>query len=130
LIEDYVMPSWKYCLVLFTIAVVGAAAPAHSQSPPPAAPAPVEPAAPAADKPPAADKAKAPTAPSAETLKRAKAVGLRPEVRKSGTVYCWEDASTGTRFTTKKCVDENQLDDMIAQREAQQDKMRRAVGSQ
>jgi hypothetical protein len=116
------MPSWRYCLVIFAIAVAGAAAPAHSQSPPPAAATPVEPAAPAADK--------APAAPSAETLKRAKAVGLRPEVRKSGTVYCWEDATVGTRFTTKKCVDENQLDDMIAQREAQQDKMRRAVGSQ
>ena len=122
------MPSWKYGLVIFAIAVAGAAAPAHSQSPPLAAATPVEPAAPAADKPPAADKA--PAAPSAETLKRAKAVGLRPEVRKSGTVYCWEDATVGTRFTTKKCIDENQLDDMIAQREAQQDKMRRAVGSQ
>lgn len=122
------MSSWKYCLVIFTIAVVGAAAPAHSQSPPPAASTPAEPAAPAADKPPAADKA--PPAPSAETLKRAKSVGMHPEVRKGGTVYCWEDASVGTRFTTKKCVDENQLDDMIAQREAQQDKMRRAIGSQ
>jgi hypothetical protein len=120
------MLSWKYRLVIFTIALAGAAAtansqaPANSQSPPPAAP--------AADKPPAADKA--PAAPSADTLQRAKAVGLKPEARKGGTVYCVQDATVGTRFTTKKCYEENQLDDMIAQREAQQDKMRKAVGSQ
>jgi hypothetical protein len=126
------MPYWKHCLVTFTIAVAGAAAPAYSQSPPPAtsAPAASPPAAsaPAESAAPPADNT--PPGPSAETLKRAKSVGLKPEKRKNGTVYCWEDATTGTRFTTKKCIDEDQLGDMIAQREAQQDKMRRAVGSQ
>lgn len=110
------------CRVMFAVAVIGAATSANSQSPPPAA------GVPAADKPPAADTA--PATPSAETLKRAKSVGLRPEVRKGVTVYCWEDATIGTRFTTKKCVDEDQLADMVSQREAQQDRMRRSIGSQ
>jgi hypothetical protein len=46
-------------------------------------------------------------------------------MRKGVTVYCWEDATIGTRFTTKKCVDEDQLVDMIPQREVQQDNLRK-----
>jgi hypothetical protein len=70
-----------------------------------------------------------PPPPSADTIKRAKAVGMHPEVHKGVTVYCWEDATIGTRFTTKKCVGEDQLNDILEQREAQQDKMRRGPGS-
>ena len=56
---------------------------------------------------------------SEDTLKRAKAVGLHPEVRKGVTVYCWEDADLGTHFPSKKCVDENRLDEMIQKLEIQ-----------
>lgn len=122
------MPYWKHC---FVVAVAVAAVPAYSQSSPAAAPPPATSAPTTAAEPAAVPPAdSSPPGPSAETLRRAKSVGLRPEKRKNGTVYCWEDATTGTRFTTKKCVDEDQLSDMIAQREAQQDKMKRSVGSQ
>lgn len=70
---------------------------------------------------PAAPVNNAPAAPSDETLKKAKAAGLRAETRKGVTVYCYEDANLGTRFTTKKCVDGSQLDQLIAQRQAARD---------
>jgi hypothetical protein len=63
----------------------------------------------------------APATPSDETLKKAKAAGLHAENRKGTTVYCYEDATIGTRFTTKKCVDGSQLDALIAQRHAVRD---------
>ena len=63
----------------------------------------------------------APAAPSDETLKKARAAGLRAETRKGATVYCYEDANIGTRFTTKKCVDASQLDALIVQRRATRD---------
>lgn len=63
----------------------------------------------------------APATASDETLKKAKAVGLHAETRKGATVYCYEDASLGTRFTTKKCVNASQLDALIAQRQATRD---------
>ena len=85
-------------------------APADSQ-PPPSQPPPSQP--------PASNSA--PAAPSDETLKRAKAAGLHAETRKGATVYCYEDANIGTRFTTKKCVDVSQLDALIAQRQADKD---------
>jgi hypothetical protein len=71
----------------------------------------------------------APAKPSEETLKKAKAMGLHAEVRKGVTVYCWEDSNTGSRFPTKKCANETQLDDIIAQRQAMQDDMRRMMTS-
>ncbi|MGB6307903.1 MAG: hypothetical protein WBF89_08935 [Steroidobacteraceae bacterium] len=68
-----------------------------------------------------------PAPPSDETLKKAKSLGMHPEVRKGVTNYCWEDASIGSRFPTKKCVDASQLDEVIAQREADKDNMRRVM---
>jgi hypothetical protein len=87
-----------------------------------------------ADESPAAPaSASAPTAgttgPSPETLKKAKENGLKPEVRKGATVYCWEDANVGSPFKTKKCVGESQLDDLIAQRQAQRDALNRGGGN-
>ena len=125
-------------------AMLAAALPAYSQQPsssappantPPAAasatPAPA--AAPAqTSTPPAAQTTtsdSAPAKPSAETLKKAKSVGMTPEVRKGVTQYCWEDANTGTRFTSKKCVAEDQLDQTIAQREETKEYMRRMMTS-
>lgn len=70
-----------------------------------------------------------PASPSPETLKKAQQVGMRPEVTKTGvTLYCWEDATTGTRFKTKKCVDEGQLDAVIEQRQLARDQTKKALG--
>jgi hypothetical protein len=69
------------------------------------------------------------TGPSPETLKKAKQLGMRPEVEKNGTtLYCWEDATTGTRFKTKKCIDEGQLDAAIEQRQLARDQAKKALG--
>jgi hypothetical protein len=96
------MTQKKFTSLVFIGAMISMVAQVHSQ-PPAATPA----------------EAAAPPGPSAETIKRASTVGLRAEVRKGGTVYCWEDADIGTRFKTKKCVNENQLEDMIQRLEAQ-----------
>ncbi len=70
-----------------------------------------------------------PSGPSPETIKKAKDAGLKPEVRKGITVFCWEDANVGTRFKTKKCVGELQLDGVIEQREADREQMNRGGGN-
>ena len=67
--------------------------------------------------------------PDAATLKKARDAGLKPEVRKGVTVYCWEDADIGSRFKTKKCVDESRLDEIIMQRQAQRDQLNRGGGN-
>ena len=125
-------------------AMMAAALPAYSQqpvssappanTPPPAAAseaaAPAT-AAPASTSTPAAAQSTASDSasgkPSDETVKKAKSMGLHAEVRKGATVYCWEDSSVGSRFPTKKCVNENQLDDIVQQRQAVQDDMRRMI---
>lgn len=70
---------------------------------------------------PTAPATTAPAAPSDETLKKAKSAGLHAETHKGVTVYCYEDANLGTRFTTKKCVDGSQLDQLVALRQAARD---------
>ena len=69
----------------------------------------------------------APAKPSDATVKKAKSMGLHAEVHNGATQYCWEDSNIGTRFPTKKCVGEDQLNDLVAQRQATQDNMRRTV---
>jgi hypothetical protein len=122
-------------------AIMAAASPAYSQqstssappanTPPPAAASAATTTATAHASTPAATQTtasdSAPAKPSEETLKKAKAMGLHAEVRKGVTVYCWEDSNTGSRFPTKKCADENQLNDIIQQRQAMQDDMRRMI---
>ncbi len=70
-----------------------------------------------------------PPAPSPEMLKKARDLGVKPEVRKGVTVFCWEDADIGSRFKTKKCVDENQLQALLEQRQAQRDAITRGGGN-
>jgi hypothetical protein len=140
-------------LPLLLGAMMAAALPAYSQQPtssappantppPPAAAsaatttataaAPAQTSTPAAAQTTASDSA--PAKPSDEMVKKAKSLGLHGEVRKGVTVYCWKNANTGSLVATEKCVDEDQLDDMIRQRQAVQDEMRQmttpgAIGS-
>ena len=109
-------------------AMLAAALPAYSQqsSAPPAntsAAAPAQTSTPSAAQTTTSDSA--PAKPSDATIKMAKSMGLHAEVRKGVTQYCWEDANLGTRFPTKKCVGEDQLSDLVAQRQVTQDNMRR-----
>jgi hypothetical protein len=83
------------------------------------------PAAPAVASTPAAT----PGAPSAETIKKAKQAGMHAEVNKNGmTLFCWEDATVGTRFKTKKCVDQSQVDAVALQRQAAKDQISHSIG--
>jgi hypothetical protein len=115
------------CLAL-VIAMVAAAAQAQAQSPPstPASSPPGESAAPAPTETPAPAK---PTGPSAETLKKAKNLGMHPEIHNGTTMYCWEDESIGSRFKTKKCTDEAGLDAVISSRQAMKDQMKNGSGT-
>jgi hypothetical protein len=136
---EYTVSYSKVSVPLLVGAMLVAALPAHAQQPassapassaapaaaPPQTSAPAQTAAPAAAQSAATDAA--PTQPSAETLKKAKNLGLRPEVKNGVTRYCWEDANPGSRFTSKKCADESQLDEIIAMREAQKDNLRRTM---
>jgi hypothetical protein len=115
-------------------AMLAAALPAYSQqsSAPPAntsaaaasaATAPAQTSTPSAAQTTASDSESA--KPSDATVKKAKSMGLHAEVHNGATQYCWEDANLGTRFPTKKCVGEDQLNTLVAQRQATQDNMRR-----
>jgi hypothetical protein len=64
------------------------------------------------------------TGPSADIIKRAKNAGLHPEQRHGQTMFCWEDASLGSRFTTKKCTDEAGLYEILLLREQEKQELR------
>jgi hypothetical protein len=69
---------------------------------------------------PAAESVSAPSdasRPSDATLKKARSLGMYTVLLKGVTRYCWKDANVGTKFETRKCVDEAQLDEVIEQRE-------------
>jgi hypothetical protein len=127
---------------LLSFIVIGAMAGgtmlAYAQQPPEAAkPAPTAPATPATDaaapaaatapnaatQTPAAPAAATPAAPSAETLKKARQAGFHPEVSNGVTLFCQKDASLGTRFPTKKCLNEAQLNSTLALRQDVRDSM-------
>jgi hypothetical protein len=95
---------------------------ATTQSPaPPSTPA-AAPTQPAASPAPAA-----PAGPSAETLKKARMAGYRPETKNGTTMYCQETANLGTRFPTKKCLNEQQLNGVVDIQHQQQDSMRKPI---
>jgi hypothetical protein len=67
-------------------------------------------------------------APSPDTIRKARMLGMRPEKNKAGdTVYCWNDADTGTHFTTKKCIGEDRLQEAIERRQALVDQVHRGM---
>jgi hypothetical protein len=67
-----------------------------------------------------------PAGPSPDLIKKARAEGFKPEVQKSGeTLYCSKDASLGTRFETKKCINADQLQAEIQRRQDQRDSIGR-----
>ena len=69
----------------------------------------------------------APAGPSAETLKKARMAGYHPETKQGVTMYCQETANIGTRFPTKKCLNEQQLNGVVDIQHQQQDSMRKPI---
>jgi hypothetical protein len=53
--------------------------------------------------------------------------GYHPETKNGKTMYCQETANIGTRFPTKKCLDEQQLNGVLDIQHQQQDSMRKPI---
>ena len=93
-----------------------------SDSSPAATSSPAQPSAPTAA--PAASPA--PTPASAETIKKARVAGFHPETKNGATVFCQETANLGTRFPTKKCMSEQQLQSVIDVQNQTHDSLRKS----
>ena len=65
-----------------------------------------------------------PAADNAAVAKKAKQAGWRPEVQNGDTVYCRSDAQVGSRFSTRRCVNETQLALLIEQAEYDKDQLK------
>jgi len=65
----------------------------------------------------------APAGPSDAVLKLARSAGMRPEVHNGYTVFCWQDTDVGTRFATKKCVDQDTMMTILDRRQQQRDSL-------
>lgn len=112
-----------FSLLMVAILLTGTAGAQDAAAP---APAPTADKSPAAASPAPSGDAPKDTGPSAATLKAARQAGLHPETKNGVTMFCWEDANIGTRFKTKKCVDESRLGEVLEQRQLLQEQMRRS----
>ena len=61
---------------------------------------------------------------AATIVKKATQSGWRPEVKNGNTVYCRNDAEVGSRFTTRRCVSEMQLANLLEQAEFDKDQLK------
>jgi hypothetical protein len=61
--------------------------------------------------------------PSAETIKKARLAGYKPEKHKGAIQFCMEDADIGTHFKTKKCYDEDRLALILQQQQLQREQL-------
>jgi len=115
-------------------APAAAPAPSASATTTAAAPAPSESAAPATTSAPATTAAPAPVVvvhtstvaatpdvPSADILKKARNAGLHTKVKQGVVYYCKTEQDMGSRFTSERCYDENQLAQFLIQQQAARD---------
>jgi hypothetical protein len=58
-------------------------------------------------------------------IKKARSEGFKAEKQKNGaTLFCYKDASLGTKFETKKCITPDELQIVIDARQDQRNQMR------
>jgi hypothetical protein len=101
-------------------ATAGASPPAASST----APAPAASAAStAASSSPASSASNASGEPSPELLKQARREGFKPKKRNGETQFCYTDKSTGTHFETEKCYNQQQMEQVVQQRQDQRDQL-------
>ena len=62
---------------------------------------------------------------TASMAKKAREAGWRPEADKGETVYCRDDPTIGSRFPTRRCVHQNQLQDILDQAQYDKDLLQR-----
>lgn len=67
--------------------------------------------------------AQAPDAPNPDLLKKARNAGFHTKVRNNVVLYCKTDTDTGTRFSTEKCLNEDQLLQHLDFAQAQRDQL-------
>jgi hypothetical protein len=60
----------------------------------------------------------------ASMSKKARQAGWRPEAHNGETVYCRDDPQVGSRFTTRRCVHENQLLVLLEQAQFEKDALK------
>jgi hypothetical protein len=101
---------------LFVMALISAPLSAQQAAQPPMASAPAATA--------GLSPSQRPAPPSQATIKKARAAGLKAETRNGMTVFCWQDANTGSRFNTKKCVDETRLELILQERQDARDRFK------
>jgi hypothetical protein len=131
--------------LLTVLVLAGAAGEPADANPPPQTPVATAPAAQAATAPaaqPASAPAAQPTAatapapgaapiavagaPSADTIKKARKIGLFPRVRGGQTVYCKNETAIGSHIPSEHCYAADTLDDIIRSTQETQDMMRRS----
>ena len=72
----------------------------------------------------AAGKSSAKPADAAAIAKKAKQAGWRAEMKDGNTVYCRDDPQVGSRFSTRRCVNETQLATLMEQAEFDKDQLK------
>jgi len=60
-----------------------------------------------------------------DLLKMAASVGYFPRTRAGVAVFCRTDSDVGTRFTTEKCINEDQLAEVVQRSREVHDNMRK-----
>jgi hypothetical protein len=68
---------------------------------------------------PASSETAASSDPSPALLKEARREGFKPKKRNGVTMFCYSDATLGTRFETEKCFDQQHMENLIQEREDQ-----------
>ncbi len=63
-------------------------------------------------------------APSADARKKAQQFGFHTEIYNGKTMFCKDDATLGTRLTSKKCMDAIQFEDYAVQLQIARDLMK------
>ena len=52
---------------------------------------------------------------SANLTTEARQEGYKPEIHDGAVIYCWTDAETGSSIPTRKCVNQDQMREMLLQ---------------
>jgi hypothetical protein len=103
-------------------ATAGASPPAASSSAAPASSA-ASPAASSSTASPSSSASNASDEPSPQLLKEARREGFRPKKRNGETQFCYTDKSTGTHFETEKCYNQQQMEQVVQQRQDERDQL-------
>lgn len=67
---------------------------------------------------------------AADLTTAAEEQGYKPEVHGGAVIYCWTDAETGSSIPTKKCVNQDQMREMLLQSQQQRQDIQRNQASQ